>query len=215
MPIFIKKNYFISIEYNMSLLRNPNVFYGMGRRRRHRRRGGNILSAIGDAAGKAFRFLKDNHAISRAVGLIPHPLGLAGSLGLRALGLGRRRRRVRHRAAGDGRRRRVGRPRVKRTLGCGGLRRRRVYRRRRGGASLLSDLNGYAMKKHLLSDALHHFAPSTKLGMAAETLGYGRRRRRVRHRVGGRRRTVHRRVMHRHRGGANFFSTEQLAVPKF
>jgi len=159
----------------MSLIRNPNIYYGMGRRRRRRpRRGGSFFSAIGDTIGKVGHFLKENHALSRAVGLIPHPLGLAGSLGLRAIGLGRRRRRV-------GRPRRRGGlaltgltknaiiskavgliPRPLRTsLGLG--RRRRV---RRQGGSIVSSLLLKALK----------LVPRSLLLMGRQALGLGRRR---------------------------------------
>ena len=72
------------------------------------------------------------------------------------------------------------------------------------------------VKKHqLVSKGLSHFGHS-KLANAASSLGYGRRRTVRRRRVGGavKRRPVRRRMV-RHHGGANFFSTEMLAMPKF
>jgi len=222
----------------MSLVRNPNIFYGMGRRRR-RRRGSGFFSSIGDAVGKVGHFLKENHALSRAVGLIPHPLGLAGSLGLRALGLGRRKRRVTRRRVG--RPRNVGRPRkrggfaipppstlarIGQTVGRAGrflknshalsrlvgliphplgltgsmglralgLGRRRRYRRRRGGEVGLGRRTRRVGRPRL---------SARRRGGDLMSLTGGRRKRRV----------THRRV--RRVGGANFFSTEQLAVPRF
>jgi len=87
------------------------------------------------------------------------------------------------------------------SLGYG--RRRRVYRRRRrvGGSlrSILSSAHGFVKKNQLASKLLGHLGHS-KLASAASSLGYGRRRRRV-----------HRRA----RGGANYFSTSQIAAPKF
>ena len=92
------------------------------------------------------------------------------------------------------------------TLGYG-RRRRRVVRRRPlrpraiGGSlrSMLSAAHGFIKKNQLVSKGLSHFGHS-KLASAASSLGYGRRRRRP---------------VRRHRGGANFFTTEQLAAPKF
>ena len=72
--------------------------------------------------------------------------------------------------------------------------RRRVTRRRRGGSlrSLLSSAHSFIKSKRLVSGALNHFG-HPKLASAASSLGYGRRR----------------------VGGANFFSTSMLAVPRF
>ncbi len=192
----------------MSLLRSPNIYYGMGRRRRTRRRGG---SWLGDAFTKAHDFIKSNKLVSRiANGLSAVGVPYAGAVGKAAgvLGYGRRRRRpgrprrvgrprvMRRRRRGGallglGRRRRVGRPRVRRS----GMGRRRVYRRRRGGnlRSLLSGAHKFIKDNRLVSKGLRTFLPSSNLHKAAHTLGYGRRR----------------------RGGANFFSTYQVAAPRF
>ena len=86
------------------------------------------------------------------------------------------------------------------TLGYG---RRRIVRKRRplrpraiGGSlrSMLSAAHGFIKKNQLVSKGLSHFGHSK---LAASSLGYGRR------------------PVRRHRGGANFFTTEQLAAPKF
>ena len=110
------------IDITMSLNRNPNIFYGMGRRRRTRRsHGGSILGSIND-------FLKKHRIIStvgKALGSAGVPYaGMIGKAGV--LGYGRKRRRGRPRV-------RLASPRM-----IGG-RRRRV--RRRGG-DLKSVLSG-------------------------------------------------------------------------
>jgi hypothetical protein len=208
----------------------PRSYLGVGRRRRRvHRRGGNILSDIGNALSTAHGFIRRNKLIStvgNALGAVGVPY--AGAIGKAAS-----------------------------VLGYG--RRRRVHRRRRGGdlRSILTSAHKFAKEKRLLSSALRHFLPNSNLHKAAHVLGYGRRRR-VRRRRGGdvksilssahkfvkdrrlvssalrhfghhklaaasralgygrRRRVVHRRAMH-HRGygGANFFTTEQIAAPKF
>lgn len=92
------------------------------------------------------------------------------------------------------------------TLGYGRRRRRVVRRRRRHGGSLrsiASSVHKFVKDKRLVSSALRHFAPHSNLHKAAHVLGYGRRR------------TMRRRPIYRHHGGANFFSTEQIAAPKF
>ena len=90
------------------------------------------------------------------------------------------------------------------TLGYG---RRRIVRKRRplrpraiGGSlrSMLSAAHGFIKKNQLVSKGLSHFGHS-KLASAPSSLGYGRRRRRP---------------VCRHRGGA-FFTTEQIAAPRF
>jgi len=145
----------------MSLVRNPNVFYGLGRRRvRRRKAGGSIFSGIND-------FLKKHQILSRA-GSILGSLGVpyAGAVGTAA------------RLAGYGRRR-VGRPRVRRAGGrpLFGLGRRRVYRRRGGDLKgILSSAHNFIKSKRLVSSALRHFAPNSNLHKAAHSLGYGRRR---------------------------------------
>ena len=80
------------------------------------------------------------------------------------------------------------------------VRRRPLRRRVIGGSlrSMLSAAHGFIKKNQLVSKGLSHFGHS-KLASAASSLGYGKRRtRRVR----------------RHRGGA-FFTTEQIAAPRF
>ncbi len=167
-------------------------------RRRHvgrprlvrRRRGGGFLDAI----KSAHNWIKSNKIIStvgNALGKIGVPY--AGAIGTAAgtLGYGRRR-----------------------------THRRRVVRRR-GGAlnlrSLLSKVHGFVKGNQLVSKGLSHFGHQ-KLAGIASSAGYGRRKRTVRRRrVGGavRRRAPVRRRLVRHRGGANFFSTEMLAAPRF
>ena len=68
----------------------------------------------------------------------------------------------------------------------------------------------------MISGALSHFGHS-KLSAAANSLGYGRKRRIGRPKRTMRKRVVKRRVIRRVRGAGNqnFFSTQQLAVPKF
>ena len=80
---------------------------------------------------------------------------------------------------------------------------------------MISAAHGFVKKHQRVSKGLSHFGHS-KLASAASSLGYGRRRTVGKRRVGGavRRRTPVRRMV-RHRGGANFFSTEMLAMPKF
>ena len=98
-------------------------------------------------------------------------------------------------------RRRVVRRRVRRLHPL--VRRRRLVRTRAVGGSLqsmLSAAHGFKKKNRLVSKGLSHFEHA-KLASAASSLGYGRRRRRA--------------PVRRHRGGANFFSTEQLAAPIF
>ncbi len=228
----------------MSLLvRNPNIYYGGGRKRRvgrpRRRHGGSFFGSIGNALSKAHDFIKNNKIIStvgNALGAVGVPY--AGAIGKAAstLGYGRRRRRrvVRRRPRLVRRRRAGGSLRSilsaahgfvkKHSLVSKGLshfghsklasaasslgygRRRRVARRRRRGGSLrsiLSAAHGFAKKHSLVSKGLSALGHS-KLASAASSLGYGRRRR-----------TTRRRVVHRHRGGANFFSTSMLAAPKF
>ncbi len=240
----------------MSLMRNPNIFYGYGRKRRvgrpRRGRGAGFFSSIGNALSGAHDFIKRNKIIS-TVGNALSGVGIpyAGAIGnvAETLGYGRRRRRVvRRRPAGMGVRRRrvVHRRRVGRGFLSGignalskandfakktqiiskaatalghpnaagfasslgyGRRRRRVVHRRRGGGFLsgignaLSKANDFAKKTQIISKAATALGHPNAAGFAS-SLGYGRRRRPVR-------RTV------RHRGGANFFSTNQIAAPKF
>ena len=99
-------------------------------------------------------------------------------------------------------------------------RRKRVVRRRGGALNLRSILSGahsFIKKNQLASKLLGHIGHPKLAGLAAHA-GYGARKRTVRRRrvCGGavRRRAPVRRMI-RHRGGANFFSTEMLAAPKF
>lgn len=229
----------------MSLLvRNPNIYYGTGRRRRTRRRRGR---GILDVLRGVHDFVKKNKIISSVSGAlsnVPGPIGNIASLvnkGSSAFGYGRRRR-LRRRS---------------------GLVRRITVRRRRGGdlRSTLSSIHKFVKDKRLISSGLRHFLPKSSLHKAAAALGYGRKRRRVRRvrrvrrRRGGDLRStlssIHkfvkdkrlvsgalrhflpksnlhkaaaalgygrRRRVHyrrRHHGGANFFSTSMLAAPKF
>ncbi len=234
------------------LLRNPNVYYGNGYRKRRvgrprlRKRGKGFFSSIGNALSKAHDFIKSNKLVStvgNALGSVGVPY--AGAIGKAAgvLGYGKRRLRARPRVV---RRRRVGGLNLRSLLSSGhalvkkhGLasklashlghpklasaisslgygrrrvRRRRVVRRRHvGGLNLRSLLSsGHALvKKHGLASKLASHLGHPKLASAISSLGYGRRRT-VRRRVVRRRAPVR-----RHRGGANFFSTSQIAAPKF
>jgi hypothetical protein len=160
------------------MMRNPNVYYGNGRRRTHRivrRRGGNIFSTIHD-------FVKKNKLVSGISGLlsnIPGPVGTIASAinkGSSALGYGRRR--VIRRRSG------MGLMRLRRAP------RRRMTVRRHGGAfnlrSALSSAHGFVKKHQLASKLLGHLGHSKLAGIAAHA-GYGMRRRTVRRRrrVGG------------------------------
>jgi hypothetical protein len=198
---------------------------------RRRRHGGSFLSAIGSALSKAHNFIKSNKIISRT-GNILGSLGVpyAGAIGKASsvLGYGRRRR-VRRRRGGNLRsiltnahkfikdKRLIssalkhfapsytGLHKAASALGYGRRRtvRRRIVRRRRGGdlRSVLSSAHKFIKDKRLVSSALRHFMPNSNLHKAAHALGYGRR-------------PVRQRAV-RHYGGANFFSTEQIAVPRF
>jgi len=143
------------------------------RRRRvlHRKRGAGFM----DMLKSAHNWIKSNKVIStvgNALGAVGVPY--AGAIGRTASSLG------------YGRKRRVGRPRV----------------RRAGGSlkSILSNVHKFVKSNQLVSKGLSHFGHK-KLGAVAANLGYGKRR--------PARRAI------RHRGGANFFSTEQLAAPRF
>ena len=104
------------------------------------------------------------------------------------------------------------------TMGYGRRKRRTVRRRRVGGSlrSILSSAHGFVRKNQLASKLLNHLGHS-KLASAASSLGYGRKKTVRRRRVGTvvRRRAPVRRRLVRHRGGANFFSSEMLAAPRF
>ncbi len=221
----------------MSLLRNC----GSGRRRRvgrpRRRHGGSFLSSIGNALSGAHDWLKRNKIISTVSGALSRvgvPYAGAINTASSALGYGRRRRRVRRRAGGSLKSILSGVHdfvKQKRLISSGlrhflpnsnlhkaahqlGYGRRRTRRRpvrrrttrRRGGSlkSILSNVHKFVKDKRLISSGLKHFMPNSNLHKAAASLGYGRRRRPVR-----------RRAPVRHRGGANFFSTEMIARPKF
>ncbi len=228
----------------MSLLvRNPNIYYGGARKRRVgrprvRRHGGSFFGSIGNALSKAHDFIKNNKIIStvgNALGAVGVPY--AGAIGKAAstLGYGRRRRRVvRHRRRGGALNIRgllskvhgfvKGNQLVSKGLNhfghsklagiassAGYGRRKRTVRRRRrrvGGSlrSILSKVHGFVKGNQLVSKGLSHFGHSKLAGLASSA-GYGRRRRITR-------RAPIRRMV-RHRGGANFFSTEQIAVPRF
>ena len=225
------------------LLRNPSLYYGNGRRKRvgrvvRRKRGGGFM----DALRSAHSWLKNNKIIStvgNALGKIGVPY--AGAIGTAAgtLGYGRRRivvhrRRVVRRRGGAinirgllskvhgfvknnqlvskglshfGHSKLAG---IASSAGYG-RRRRRVVRRRCGGSlrSILGRVHSFVKSNQLVSKGLSHFGHSKLAGIASST-GYGRRKRTVRKRV------VRRRApMRRHRGGANFFSMNQLAAPRF
>lgn len=165
---------------------------------RRRARGGGFM----DALRSAHDWIKKNKIISTVSGALSGVPGIGGiasaiNKGSSALGYGHRRRVRRRRVGGSlraaaGGRRRVGRPRI--------VRRRVVRRRRVGGSlrSILSAAHGFVKKHQLISKGLSHFNHG-KLSSVASSLGYGLRRRPAR----------------RYRGGANFFTTEQLAAPKF
>ncbi len=151
----------------MSLIRSPNIYYGVGRRRRmgRRRVGGSFLSVIGDALGKAHNFIKGNKLVSRiASGLSAVGVPYAGSISSAASALGYGRRRVR----------------------------RRVRRRRVGGSlrSILSNAHNFVKSNRLISKGLRTFLPNSNLHKAAHTLGYGRRRTVRRRRAGGSLRSI-------------------------
>ena len=176
---------------SLMLLRNPSLYYGNGRRRRvgrvvGRKRGGGFM----DALRSVHDWVKKNKIISTVSGAlsgVPVIGGIASAInkGSSALGYGRRRSVVR---------------------------RRRVVRRRGGAINirgLLSKVHGFVKNNQLVSKGLAHFGHSKLAGLAS-LAGYGKRRRTVRKRVVRRRATVR-----RHRGGANFFSMNQLAAPRF
>ena len=188
---------------------------GYGRRRRHyrRRRGGNLKSVL----SSAHKFIKDKRLVSSALRHFAPKSNLHKAA--HVLGYGRRRtyRRRRggnlksvlssaHKFIKDKRlvssalRHFAPKSNLHKAAHVLGYGRRRTYRRRRGGAlkDILSSAHKFIKDKILVSSALRHFAPKSNLHKAAHVLGYGRRRRTV-----------------RHRGGANFFSTEQIAAPKF
>ncbi len=171
------------------MINKGSTALGYGRRRVtrrvKRRRVGGAFDFRG-ALSKAHSFVKGNRLISKGLSALGHPK-LASAAG--SLGYGRRRK--------------------------------RVVRRRRGGAfdlrGALSKVHSFVKNNRLISkglSAINH----PKLASAAGSLGYGRRRRPVRRPMrrprGGavKRRTVRRPRRH---GGANFFSTEQLAAPKW
>ncbi len=84
----------------------------VGRPRRRYRRGGSLKSIFGDVkrfgnraghfieknAPKVHDFIKDKKLLSSGLSLIPHPYAKIASVGAKALGYGRRRRRV-HRSS--------------------------------------------------------------------------------------------------------------------
>ena len=127
-----------------------------------------------DALRSAHNWIKSNKIISTVGNALGGVIPIAGTIGRTAATMG------------YGRKRRVGRPRV----------------RRAGGSlkSILSNVHRFVKSNQLVSKGLSHFGHK-KLGAVASNLGYGKRR------------PVRRAI--RHRGGANFFSTEQLAAPRF
>ena len=142
------------------------------RRRRvlHRKRGAGFM----DALRSAHNWIKSNKIISTVGNALGGVIPIAGTIGRTAATMG------------YGRKRRVGRPRV----------------RRAGGSlkSILSNVQKFVKSNQLVSKGLTHLN-HPKLASVAANLGYGKRR--------PARRAI------RHRGGANFFSTEQLAAPRF
>lgn len=252
----------------MLAVRNPNLYYGSGLRRRRRprhrlggrrrvyrrrhsgmrrrrvyrrHRGRGFFSNIHD-------FIKKHKLVStigNALGSVGVPY--AGAIGKAAgvLGYGRRRRYRRRSGLG---RRRVHR---RRYVGYRSGPLSRVYRRRHGGSlkSLLMSGHKFVKDNRLVSKGLRHFLPNSNLHKAAHSLGYGRRRRRYRRGRGGSlksllssghkfvkdNRLISKGLRHflpnsnlhkaahtlgygrrsRHYGGANFFSTEQIAMPRF
>ena len=175
---------------SLMLLKNPSLYYGNGRTRRvgrvvRRKRGGGFM----DALRSAHDWIKKNKIIltvSGALSGVPGIGGIASAINKGSSALGYGRR---HRTV-----------------------RRRVVRRRGGALNLRSILSGahnFVKSKRLVSSALSHFN-HPKLSGLAHSAGYGKRRRTVRKRVVRRRAPVH-----RHRGGANFFSMSQIAAPKF
>lgn len=224
----------------MSLSRNPNLFYGMGRKRRVRRRGAGFF----DALKSAHDWIKSNKVIStvgNALGSVGVPY--AAQIGSTAakLGYGRRRRPIRRRVV---HRRRHGAGfmdalraahnfvksnKIISTVGSAlaksnvpyagqiastaaklgyGRRRRRVGRRRHGAGFLdaLKRAHSFVKSNKIISNVGSALAKANvpyagQIASTAAKLGYGRRRR------------VVRRI--RHHGGANFFSTEQIAAPRF
>ena len=142
-----------------------------------------------DALRSALNWIKSNKIISGVSGLLSK-VGVPYSGAIHTASS----------ALGYGQKRRVGRLRVRRVT----VRRRPLTRQRRVGGSLrsmLSAAHGFIKKNQLVSKGLSHFGHS-KLASAASSLVYGRRGRPVRRAV-------------RHCGGANYFSTEQIAVPRY
>ena len=154
-------------------------------RRTRRKQGAGFM----DALRSAHNWIKSNKIMSGVSGLLSK-VGVPYSGAIHAASS----------ALGYGRKRRVGRPRVRRVT----IRRRPLTRRRRVGGSLrsmLSAAHGFIKKNQLVSKGLSHFN-HPKLASLASHAGYERRRRPVRRAV-------------RHCGGANYFSTEQIAVPRY
>ena len=226
----------------MSSYRNPNKYYGSAMKRRPRKVEKGFFSNIGNALSKAHDWIRSNKIISSVSLLGKAGVPYAGAIGTAAgtLGYGRRRRAGRPRVArkrggainlrsllsnahkfvkdkklissalshfghhklssaasslGYGRRRMVGRPRVTRKRKVGGANLR----------SLLSSAHKFVKDKKLILSALSNFGHH-KLSSAVSNLGYGKKRRVARKRVVRRGRGA---------GNQNFFSTQQLAVPKF
>ncbi len=177
---------------------------GSGRRRVARRRGGNIFNSIGSwvkgaantvynkALKPAANFVKNNHLISTAVGLIPHPAGRAAGIGLRLAGFGKRRRRrggARYAIRPRSPLFRVAIP----SMSAAGRRRRRggeltewERRSKPQPKSLIGRIHNYVKSNRIISRAASHLGYK-KLGLLAHVAGYGRLRRKrvIRRRRGG------------------------------
>lgn len=139
--------------------------------------------------GNIFSSINDFLKKHRIISTVGKALGSAGLPYVGAIGNAAK-------ILGYGKRKRVGVRRRRLVEG-----RRRVYHRRRGGdlESILSGAHNFIKSNRLVSKGLRALG-HPKLAAASHSLGYGKRRvRRVR----------------RGYGGANYFSTEMLAVPKF
>ena len=76
----------------------------------------------------------------------------------------------------------------------------RVHRRRRGGdvKGIFKTVHKFVKDNRLVSKGLRTFLPNSNLHKSAHALGYGLKK-----------------PVRRYAGGANFFTTEQIAVPRF
>jgi len=191
------------------------------------RYGGSFFGDVGNALSKAHDFIKSHKLVSSvANGLSAAGVPYAGTVGKIAgiLGYGAPRRRrarggafdikgaltkahtfVKEKKLISNALKHFGHNKLSaaaKSLGYGAPRRRPV-RRRRGGAfdvrGALAKAHAYVKKERLISSAVRHFLPNSNAHKAIHALGYG----------------AGRRVTHRGYGGANFFSTDQIAAPKF